>query len=40
MQGNPSLVNKDKAEELFPQKEKYRVINLMVEANGDNALTQ
>jgi hypothetical protein len=39
-EGNPSLVNKGKAEELFPQKEKYRVINLMVEATGDNVLTR
>ena len=40
MQGNPSLVNKDKADELFPVEEKYRIINLIAEAEGDNVVTR
>ena len=38
-EGNPSLKNKEKAEVLFPQEEKYHYINVIFEAKGDNVLT-
>ena len=38
-EGNPSLKNKEKAEVLFPQEEKYHYINVIFEAKGDTVLT-
>lgn len=38
--GNPTLKNKEKAEALFDKKEKYRIVNLIIEAkDGGNVLT-
>ena len=39
LQGNPSLVNQDKADALFTTEEKFRVVSVIFEANDDNILT-
>ena len=39
LQGNPSLVNQDKADALFTTEEKFRVVSVIFEANDDDILT-
>ena len=38
-QGNPTVLNKEKAELLFPDQDKVREIKLIVEAKGDSLIT-
>jgi len=37
-EGNPSLVNKEKAETLFPVEEKFRPISLVIESKTDDSI--
>ena len=37
--GNPSLLNKEAADLMFPVEEKYRTINVVAVAKGDNLIT-
>ena len=39
LQGNPSIVNREKSQELFPVEENIRFISVLFEAKDDNIIT-